>query len=214
MDRAAGAASLRNDVRTELAAGQPRRIGASAPQARRRMLVGPCLAPQHSYWFVAQARPGSPPVRIPKIVDYEFLRYAGDRSPAIERVGQADRSVGAITGCDASCIVLEHYGLAWDATGLDTGSIDGTIVGQGTNTQLSHRRHPAPHGREREDDIVDGAGSRLLRPENYNRRETARRCPSLGAGETGGAQSELEPVPCAAGKSACATPGRMLDYFS
>jgi hypothetical protein len=68
----------------------------------------------------------------PKIVDCEFLRYAGDRSPAIERVGQADRSVGAITGCDASCIVLEHYGLAWDATGLDTGSIDGTIVGQGT----------------------------------------------------------------------------------
>jgi hypothetical protein len=123
---------LRNEVRTELAAGQPRRIGASAPQARRRMLVGPCLAPQHSYWFVAQARPGSPPVRIPKIVDYEFLRYAGDRSPAIERAGQADRSVGAITGCDASCIVLEHYGLAWDATGLDTGSIDGTIVGQGT----------------------------------------------------------------------------------
>jgi hypothetical protein len=46
----------------------------------------------------------------------------------LDRVRQAaHRSVSAITGCGASCLVLEHYGFA-----RDTGCLDGTIVGHET----------------------------------------------------------------------------------
>ncbi|HXM44927.1 MAG TPA: hypothetical protein VN924_27060 [Bryobacteraceae bacterium] len=44
----------------------------------------------------------------------------------------AHQSVGAITGCDASCLILEHYGFARAAAGLDAACIDGTIVGNQT----------------------------------------------------------------------------------
>jgi hypothetical protein len=51
-------------------------------------------------------------------------------APTLERVRQAaHRSVGAITGCAASCLVLEHYGFARAAV-VDRGTacLDGTIV--------------------------------------------------------------------------------------
>jgi hypothetical protein len=50
----------------------------------------------------------------------------------LERVRQAaHRSVGVIAGCNASCLMLEHYGFA-RATESGAGCIDGTIVGQET----------------------------------------------------------------------------------
>ncbi|MGA2736058.1 MAG: hypothetical protein ABSG65_01265 [Bryobacteraceae bacterium] len=55
----------------------------------------------------------------------------------LERVRRsAHQAVGAITGCDASCLVLEHYGFARAAVGLNTACIDGTIVGH--QTILNH----------------------------------------------------------------------------
>jgi hypothetical protein len=51
----------------------------------------------------------------------------------LERLRQAaHRSVGVIAGCDASCLMLEHYGFARTAAGSSAGCIDGTIVGQET----------------------------------------------------------------------------------
>ena len=51
----------------------------------------------------------------------------------LERLRRAARqSVGAITGCDASCLVLEHHFLARAAASSDTACIGGAIVGSET----------------------------------------------------------------------------------
>ncbi len=179
-------ASLRESVRAGFAAG--RGIPARAPRASKRLLLAAMLSALALLLVVAQAaRPGSPPVRIPYIVDSEFVRYADGRPATIEmytssyalngteilksrsipgrpfvtaigrsldntlplwsrvmarltvdtqtldRVRQAaHRSIGAITGCDASCLVLEHHGFARAAAGVGvdggTACLDGTIV--------------------------------------------------------------------------------------
>jgi hypothetical protein len=180
-------ASLRDSVRAGFAAGQERWIPARAPRASKRLLLAAILSALVLLLVVAQARPGSPPVRIPYVVDSEFVRYAAGRPATIEmytssyalngtevlksrsipgrpfvtaigrsldttlplwsqlmarltvgtqtldKVRQAaHRSIGAITGCDASCLVLEHHGFARAAAGVDvdggTACLDGTIV--------------------------------------------------------------------------------------
>jgi hypothetical protein len=171
--------SLRENV---LAVGWQSR----APRPRKRMFVAAILAAAALLLVVAQARPGSPPVRIPYTVDSEFIRYANDGSSSIEMVtisyqingaeilrsrfipghpfgtalGRAldatlplwsrlmarltvdpemseklqrhvPHTIGSITGCDASCLVLQRYFFARGA-GADSACLDGAIVAHET----------------------------------------------------------------------------------
>jgi len=175
--------SLRESVHAGFAAGRERTRG-RGPRTRKRRFAAAILCAAALLLVIAQARP-SAPVRLPYIVDSEFVRYANDGSssidmytksyelngaeilksrsipgapfetmlgrsldmslpiwsrlmarltvdaPTLERVRQAaHRSVGAITGCAASCLVLEHYGFARAPAGTerDAACLDGAIV--------------------------------------------------------------------------------------
>jgi hypothetical protein len=175
-------ASLRESMHAEFAA---RHEGnwVREPRTRRHRFAAAILCAAVLLLVIAKAHPVAP-VRVPYIVDSEFVRYANDGSSAIEmhtksyelngaeilisrsiagdpvrsmlgrtldtaipiwsrvvarmtvdaptldRVRQAaHRTVGAITGCAASCLVLEHHGFA-RAAGADapTACLDGTTV--------------------------------------------------------------------------------------
>jgi hypothetical protein len=172
--------SLRQNLR---AAGRQFR----APRPKKHMFVAAILAAAALLLVVAQARPGSPPVRIPYTVDSEFIRYANDGSSSIEMYttsyqvdgaeiirsrsipghpfGTALRrtldaalplwsrlmarltvdpetlerlrrriphTVGAVVGCDPSCLLLQHYFFARAVPGVDPGCMDGAVVDRET----------------------------------------------------------------------------------
>jgi hypothetical protein len=86
-------ASVREGVRAGFSAGHERtRVG--RPRPRWRLLAGAILGTAALLLVVAQARPGAP-VRIPYIVDSEFLRYANDGSYRIEMYTQSYELNGA-----------------------------------------------------------------------------------------------------------------------
>ncbi|MGA2132898.1 MAG: hypothetical protein ABSH50_11445 [Bryobacteraceae bacterium] len=169
-------ASLRASVRAGFA--EERRLAGHPRRASKRWLWAAFAGAVAILLVAALARPGAAAVRIPYLVDSEFLRYADggtatiemytssyalngteilesrsipDRpfatvigrsldatlplwsrlmarltfdAQTVERVRQAaHRSVGAITGCAGSCLVLEQYGFA-----RGTACLDGTIV--------------------------------------------------------------------------------------
>jgi hypothetical protein len=76
--------SLRESVRAGFAAGQHRWIGARPPRPRKSLVAAAVFGAVAVLLVVAQAHPGSPPVRIPYTVDSEFVRYAVDGSSSID----------------------------------------------------------------------------------------------------------------------------------
>jgi hypothetical protein len=73
----------------------------------------------------------------------------GDLAEKRKQAGAVGRSVGFITGCDAGCLLLEHYGWAKNSAS-SSGCIDGAVVGR--ETILNHptaavRQRWTEHGR-------------------------------------------------------------------
>jgi len=75
-------ASLRQSVQAGFAAGHER-TRVRAPRARKRLFAAAILCAAALLLVVAQAHPGAP-VRIPYIVDSEFVRHGNDGSSSID----------------------------------------------------------------------------------------------------------------------------------
>ncbi len=86
-------ASLRESVQAGFAAGH-KRTRVRAPRARKRLFAAAILCAAALLLVVAQAHPGAP-VRIPYIVDSEFLRYANDGASTIDMYTESYELNGA-----------------------------------------------------------------------------------------------------------------------
>ena len=86
-------ASLRQSVQAGFAAGHGR-TRVRAPRARKRLFAAAIFCAAALLLVVAQAHPGAP-VRIPYIVDSEFVRYANDGASSIDMYTESYELNGA-----------------------------------------------------------------------------------------------------------------------